>query len=139
MLNRNPVLPTPSATIDLVQAFFLLNFQCSPKCLQRSSTGISQYSWGSSRGNCFPSTICKVVPIAHLYYIILYYIILYYIILYYIFYFILLFFRATPVACGRSQARGPSGAVAACHHSHSNTRSHARLRPTPQSQQCQIL
>ena len=42
-------------------------------------------------------------------------------------------FRATPTAYGRSQARGRIGAAAAgLHHSHSNTRSQPRLRPTPQ-------
>ena len=43
------------------------------------------------------------------------------------------FFRAVPVACEGSQARGLIGAVAACpHHSHSNARSELRLQPTPQ-------
>jgi len=37
-------------------------------------------------------------------------------------------FRATPMAYGGSQARGPIGAVAAgLRHSHSNTRSELRL------------
>ena len=43
------------------------------------------------------------------------------------------FSRATPVAHGGSQARGPVGAVAASlHHSHSNTGSEPHLWPTPQ-------
>ena len=43
------------------------------------------------------------------------------------------FFRAAPTACGGSRARGRIGAVAAdLHHSHSNTGSELRLRPTPQ-------
>ena len=49
--------------------------------------------------------------------------------------FVGLFFRATPGACGGSQARGPTGAVAVgLHHSHShsNTRSKLCPRPTPQ-------
>ena len=50
--------------------------------------------------------------------------------------FLLLFFclsRAAPAAYGRSQARGPIGAVAAgLHHSHSNSRSEPCLQPTPQ-------
>ena len=47
--------------------------------------------------------------------------------------FFLLLFRATPVAYGGSQARGPIGAVAAClHHSHSNAISEPCLPPTPQ-------
>ena len=38
------------------------------------------------------------------------------------------FFRAAPVACGGSQAKGPIGAVAAgLHQSHSNTRSEPHL------------
>ena len=42
-------------------------------------------------------------------------------------------FRAAPTAYVGSQARGPIGAVAAgLHHSHSNTGSQPRLRPTPQ-------
>ena len=46
----------------------------------------------------------------------------------YLFYYLLLFyfcpFRATPMAYGSAQARGPIGAVAvSLHHSHSNTRS----------------
>ena len=49
------------------------------------------------------------------------------------FFFFLLLFRATPVAHGDSQARGPIGAVAASlHHSHGNVRSEPGLRPTPQ-------
>ena len=46
---------------------------------------------------------------------------------------LLLFFRATPVAYGDSQARGPIAATAAgLHHSHGNTRSEPHLQPTPQ-------
>ena len=44
-------------------------------------------------------------------------------------------FRAIPVACGGSQARGLIGAVASglCHsYSNSNARSKPRLQPTPQ-------
>ena len=42
-------------------------------------------------------------------------------------------FRATPMAYGGSQARGPVRAVAAgLHHSHSNSGSKLRLWPTPQ-------
>ena len=49
-------------------------------------------------------------------------------------------FRAAPEAYGVSQARGLITAVAArLGHSHSNTRSEPRLRPTPQPQQCRIL
>ena len=44
-----------------------------------------------------------------------------------------LVFWATPAASGRSQARGPIGAIAAAlHHSHSNTGSEPHLQPTPQ-------
>ena len=56
-------------------------------------------------------------------------------ILYYVTVFLLLFFvfRATPEACGGSQARGQIGTVAAgLHHSHSSVGSKPRLRPTPQ-------
>ena len=43
------------------------------------------------------------------------------------------FFRATPVACGSSQAWGQIGAIAASlHHSHRNARSQPHLQPTPQ-------
>ena len=43
-----------------------------------------------------------------------------------------LLFRATPAACGDSQARGPIGARdAGLHHSHSHARSELRLLPTP--------
>ena len=45
------------------------------------------------------------------------------------------FFRATPIACGISQARGQIGATAASlhyNHSHSNVESELCLRPTPQ-------
>ena len=47
--------------------------------------------------------------------------------------FIYFLFRAAPVACGGSQARGPTAARAAglCH-SHSNARSEICLQPTPQ-------
>ena len=42
------------------------------------------------------------------------------------------FFRASPVAYGSSQARGPIGAIAASlHHSHSNVGSKLYLQPTP--------
>ena len=42
-------------------------------------------------------------------------------------------FRAAPVACGSSQARGQIGAVgASLRHSHSNVGSEPRLQPTPQ-------
>ena len=41
--------------------------------------------------------------------------------------------RPVPMAYGGSQARGRMGATAAgLHHSHSNTESEPRLRPTPQ-------
>jgi len=47
--------------------------------------------------------------------------------------FLSFFFRAVPMAYGGSQARGPVGATAAgLRHSHSNTGSKPRLRPTPQ-------
>ena len=47
--------------------------------------------------------------------------------------FFLLLFRATPVAYGASQARGPVRATAAgLHHRHSNIRSEPSLQPTPQ-------
>ena len=44
-----------------------------------------------------------------------------------------LLFRAVPVVCGTSQAKGRIGAVASglCH-SHSNARSEPHLQPTPQ-------
>ena len=52
-------------------------------------------------------------------------------------------FRATPMAYGGSQARGPIRAVAAgLRHSHRNTGSKLRLWPTPQltdCEQCWIL
>ena len=49
-----------------------------------------------------------------------------------IFIFVLLV-KAAPEACGRSQARGRIGAVAAgLPHSHSNAGSKPRLQPTPQ-------
>ena len=42
------------------------------------------------------------------------------------------FFRAAPMACGGSQARGRTGAGAASlHHSHSNSGSKLQLRPVP--------
>ena len=45
----------------------------------------------------------------------------------------LFFFRATPVAHGRPQARSHIRAVAAgLHYSHSNAESKPRLQPTPQ-------
>ena len=48
-------------------------------------------------------------------------------------FFFFLVFRATPVANGRSQARGLITAIAAgLGHKHSNTRSQLHLRPTPQ-------
>ena len=48
-----------------------------------------------------------------------------------LFFFLLL--RATPKACGSSQARGRIKAAAAgLHHSHSNTGSELHLHPTPQ-------
>ena len=47
--------------------------------------------------------------------------------------YLLIFFRAAPVAYGRTQARGPNGAEAASlNHSYSNTRSEPRLQPTQQ-------
>ena len=47
--------------------------------------------------------------------------------------FFCLLFRATPSACGGSQARGQIGATAASlHHGHSNAGSKPHLRPTPQ-------
>ena len=48
-------------------------------------------------------------------------------------FFLFCLFRATPLAYGSSQARGPIWAVAASlHHSHSYTRSEPCLWPTPQ-------
>ena len=48
-------------------------------------------------------------------------------------FFFFFLFRATPVAYGGSQARGPIEAVAASlRHSHSNARSEPHLLPTPQ-------
>ena len=49
-------------------------------------------------------------------------------------YFLLsIFLRASLVTYGGSQVRGQIGAVAtSLHHSHSNTGSELRLRPTPQ-------
>ena len=48
-------------------------------------------------------------------------------------YLFIYFFRATLAAYGVSQARGPTGAIAAGHqHSHSNEGSKPHLRPTPQ-------
>ena len=50
-----------------------------------------------------------------------------------IIFFFFLLFRVVPGAYGGSQARGRNGATAAgLHHSHSNTGSKPRLRPTPQ-------
>ena len=47
--------------------------------------------------------------------------------------YLVLLFRATPVAYGGSQARGPTGPVAAgLSHSHSNAGSEPHLPPTPQ-------
>ena len=48
-------------------------------------------------------------------------------------------FRATPAAHGGSQDRGWMETVATGLHSHSNSGSEPRLRPTPSSQQHQIL
>ena len=49
------------------------------------------------------------------------------------FFFFFLLFRATPVACGSSQANGRIRAIAASlRHSHSNVGSEPHLRPTPQ-------
>ena len=49
-------------------------------------------------------------------------------------------FRATPMAYGSSQARGPIGAIAAgLHHSHSHVRSEPHLRSTPQIMVTPIL
>ena len=46
---------------------------------------------------------------------------------------LVLLFRVTPVAYGSSQARGQIGAVAAgLYHGHSNARSEACPKPTPQ-------
>ena len=51
----------------------------------------------------------------------------------YFLFFVFLSFRAAPMACGGSQARGLIGAVATgLHHSHSNARSELHLQPTPQ-------
>ena len=48
-------------------------------------------------------------------------------------FFVLSLFRATPVTCGGSQAKGRIRATAASlHHNHSNIRSEPRLQPTPQ-------
>ena len=50
-----------------------------------------------------------------------------------VFFVFCLFSRATPVAYGGSQTRGPIGAVAPhLLHGHSNAGSEPRLRPTPQ-------
>jgi len=49
------------------------------------------------------------------------------------FFFFFLLFRATLAAYGRSQAKGPIGATAAClHYSRSNAGSEPHLRLTPQ-------
>ena len=57
--------------------------------------------------------------------------------------FLFLLFRATPAACGGSQAVGPIRATVAClHHSHSNERSKPCFQPTLQhhsSRQCRSL
>ena len=51
----------------------------------------------------------------------------------YILFIYLLFFKATPTACGGSQARGSIGAVVkGLHQSQSNAVSDQRLQPTPQ-------
>ena len=51
-----------------------------------------------------------------------------------------LLFRATPVAYGSSQARGPTGAAAAgLHHSHSNMGSELLLHLHYSSRHCLIL
>ena len=56
-----------------------------------------------------------------------------YFIFIYLFICLFAFSRAAPEAYGGSQARDLIGAIAASrHHSHSNTRSEPRLRPTPQ-------
>ena len=58
--------------------------------------------------------------------VLLYCIVLYCIVSYFI-------FRATPMACGNSQAKGRIRATAAgLHHSHGNTESEPHLRTTPQ-------
>ena len=49
------------------------------------------------------------------------------------FFFFLFLFRATPLACGSSQVRGPIGATAAgLYHSPSNMGSEPHPQPTPQ-------
>ena len=54
---------------------------------------------------------------------------------FFFFSFLFLLLRATPAACGGSQARGLIGAVAASlHQSRSNARSEPHLRPTRQHQ-----
>ena len=51
----------------------------------------------------------------------------------FLFIYLFLLFRATPVACESSQARGPIRATAASlHHSYSNAGSKPHLQPTPQ-------
>ena len=65
-------------------------------------------------------------------------------ILLFIFYFILFcpfaFSRASPMAYGGSQARGPVRAAAASlHHGHSNVGSEPHLQPTPQLEATRIL
>ena len=51
----------------------------------------------------------------------------------FLFIYLFLLFRATPVACESSQARGQIGAAAAgLHQSHSNTGSELCLQPIPQ-------
>ena len=50
-----------------------------------------------------------------------------------IFFLFFLLFRAVPMACGGSQARGLIGAVAiGLHHSHSNAGFEPHLQPTPE-------
>ena len=52
---------------------------------------------------------------------------------YYLFIYLFLFLRATPAACGSSQARSQIGAPASSlHHRHSSVGSEPRLWPTPQ-------
>ena len=74
-----------------------------------------------------PGRLCNV-------FILFYFILFYFILFYFILFFCLFAFsRATPMAYGGSQARGPIGVTAAgLHHSHSNSGSEPRLRPTPQ-------
>ena len=67
--------------------------------------------------------------------ILVFYLFLLFLKIFFMFYFYLFiyFFRAAPMACGGSQARGQIGTVAAgLHHSHSNVGSEPCLRPTLQ-------